>query len=108
MTVARPRALSEKAIESAIMRNLRAMGFTVVKFSQPQRVKATAGTPDLLVLSSRWKLHLFVEVKTPRGKVSTAQHVWHREAREAGLQVIVATSTDEVIAELRRMGVRIL
>jgi hypothetical protein len=101
-----PRAYrpTEKAIEAAIIRNLRELGLFVSKNSQPQRVLASAGTPDLTVLSARWKLHLFVEVKKPGGRVSTAQAVWHREARAAGLNVVVAHSTEEVLEALCALG----
>jgi hypothetical protein len=104
MKLARPRALTEKAIESAIIRNLRLLGLGVVKFSQPRRTMVTEGTPDLLVLSGKWRIALFVEVKTARGKLRPSQAVWHRMATEAGLNVCVARSTEDVLHELRRLG----
>jgi hypothetical protein len=102
--VTRPRASSEKAIEAAIIRNLRLLGLIVVKLSQPQRVLATAGTPDLLVMSPRHRLHLFVEVKAAKGRLRPAQACWHRDALASGLNVVVARGTEDVLPELQRLG----
>jgi hypothetical protein len=104
MKIRQPRGTTEKAIEASIVRNLRILGLTVIKLSQPQRVLATAGTPDLLVMSPRHRLHLFVEVKTARGRIRPAQAVWHRLATESGLAVMVARSTEDVLHELKRLG----
>jgi hypothetical protein len=105
VTVARPR--SEKAIEADIIRNLRMLGAFVVKMSQPRRTMVTEGTPDLLILWGRYQVSLWVEVKRPGGTLRAMQAVWHREAKAAGQHVVIASSTSDVIAALRELGVPI-
>ena len=96
--------MTEKQVERAIIRELTGIGCNVTKLSQPQRAMMTAGIPDLYVRHSAWGLRVWVEVKTPKGKVSLAQRVWHDFEREAGGTVLVVRSAldaVEQIAELR-------
>lgn len=96
--------LREKRAQTAVVRNLRLLGMFVTTFSQPRRTMQTPGVPDLFACHGRWGISLWIEMKAPGGRLSTAQAVWHREARAAGQNVITATSTADVVAELKRLG----
>ena len=66
-----------------------ACGLRCVKFSDPAR----RGAPDRIVLGlRRTGGALFVETKTPIGKLSPHQKRYHRELRALGFTVITATT----------------
>src|SRR5690606_35729707 len=64
----------------------------------------TAGIPDLYARHPRWKLRLWIEVKTPRGRVRPAQAAWIEAERAAGGHAIVARSVSDVLDALREAG----
>lgn len=104
MTTTRRRANPEKRIETACIRALRSLGFFVDENSQPQRARGcTPGKPDLFVVHERWRLAAFIEVKAPKGRLSTAQRVWHRNVN-AVVPVLVVRSVDELLHDLRALG----
>lgn len=100
-----------ETVQVPIARALETLGFDVTQLSQPQRVIATAGVPDLYVRHARWGIRAFIECKRPdqrskvRGGCSVAQWAWHQSEREAGGVVILAYELVDVIAELKRLGV---
>ena len=99
----RKRDPKEKRIQTAIVRSLRDLGCFVSVNSQPQRAMCTPGIPDLFVCNARWGLAFWIEVKTPAGKLSTAQRVWHREVLET-MPVLIVRSVEELVADLRALG----
>lgn len=106
MTATRKRAAPEKRVQSAVVKNLRAMGWFVTSFSQPQRAMMTAGVPDLCAM--HWKYGtIWIEVKAPGGKCRTAQLAWHGHARKSGARVIVVDSIDSLVGGLKELGVQI-
>lgn len=103
-TVQTKRTQREKRLQASIAKNLRLLGFDVVQLSQPQRAICTPGTPDLYIRHRRWKVRIFVEVKTPKGKTSPFQDYWIGTELACGGNAIVARGIDDVLKELRRLG----
>ena len=62
-----------------------------------------AGAPDLLVVY-RGKA-LFLELKTPRGRLSEIQRQFHKKLHFCGAEVMLCTSLVEIEAALREIGV---
>lgn len=98
------RGAPEKRLQWEIRRALETLGFDVTSTSQPQRAMMTAGIPDLYARHPRWKLRLWIEVKTPRGRVRPAQAAWIEAERAAGGHAIVARSLGDVLDALRAAG----
>jgi len=98
------RGAPEKRLQWEIRRALETLGFDVTSTSQPQRAMMTAGIPDLYARHPRWKLRLWIEVKTPRGRVRPAQAAWIEAERAAGGHAIVARSLGDVLDALRELG----
>lgn len=98
------RAAPEKRLQWEIRRALETMGFDVTSTSQPQRAMMTAGIPDLYARHPRWRIRLWIEVKTPRGRVRPAQAAWIEAERAAGGHAIVARSVGDVLDALRAAG----
>lgn len=103
---------SEKQIQAEIVKNLRSLGWFVTTFSQAQKAQMTAGVPDVFA-AHRKHGQIWIEVKKPerrnekRGGLSLAQVLWHAEAKDSGLSLLVAYGWAEVQAELQRLGVPI-
>lgn len=102
-TLATERRL-EKHVEAEMIKNLRTLGFGVTKTSQPRSSMITIGTPDLYVVHPRYRIRLWIEVKSRERLPSLAQQEWHRVEREAGGNVLVAWSWRMVWDELVRLG----
>lgn len=97
--------MTEKQIQQDIRSALLTVGFDVVSFSQPRATMQSVGIPDLYARHMAWGLRVWVEVKTPKGKLSLDQKVWHEIERAAGGIVIVGRSAKDVIdqiAEIRK------
>ena len=45
-----------------------------------------------------------LEVKTPKGKLSPSQEIWHHGCREAGGIVLVVTSVEDTDSQLLHLG----
>lgn len=101
------RAAPEKKIMWAIKRNLERLGFDVTLFAQPFRARQTRGIPDMYIRHRRWKVRLWVEVKAGKNKPNPFQSQWLAVEGLSGGNAIVAHSTDDVLAELKRLGVPI-
>ena len=94
----------EKALDAAVTRDLRALGCVVVNTSQPRASMVTRGLPDKLILHTGWKLALWVELKSARGRTSPEQDALHAALRASGHAVVVARSTADVLGALRALG----
>lgn len=62
------------------------------------------GSPDYVGIDTRTGRAVFVELKSPTGKLSKAQEIWHAQARLLGAAVIVINTTDK--AEIAKAIVR--
>lgn len=64
------------------------------------------GAPDLLVEVQRgsWWVAVWLEVKTPEGRVRPEQRAWHDAARRAGRHVHVVRSVEDALDVVR--GIR--
>ena len=62
------------------------------------------GSPDYVGIDTRTGRAVFVELKSPTGKLSKAQEIWHAQARLFGAAVIVISTTDK--AEIAKAIVR--
>jgi hypothetical protein len=98
------RTYPEKKIQNRIVKDLKTLGFWVNNLSQPRASKQTPGLPDLYVWHERLQIHLWIEVKAGKNKLTTDQQVWHRSAKAAGVNVLTAYGTEDVLNELRRLG----
>ena len=74
--------------------------------AEAARLKACGvkkGTPDGLVV---WRGQpVFIELKSERGRLSPAQKSFHEYLRQAGAQVEVIRSLEQLEALLKRLGV---
>lgn len=57
-------------------------------------LQGVRGIPDLLII--RKGVFMFIELKTPKGKLTVAQEWWHARLREHDVYVSVARSLEEV------------
>lgn len=103
MTMRQP----EKAIQRDVIRALRALGFDVDDMSQPRASMMARGLPDLRARHPRWRTTLWVEVKTPRGRLSDHQRQWHELEHACGGTVLVTRSADELLEQLAALGLPI-
>lgn len=101
MKALRPRPRSEASIQAAIRRRLEAEGWLVEKSHGNQ---FQAGWPDLYChhpeLGARW-----IEVKTPRGRLTQAQRVLFPKWERFGVGIWILKGEDEVaLLSVRRGG----
>ena len=78
----------EKQIQAKIKKELTKQGWIVLR---PVQV-STSGYPDLWALKAG--RCVFIEVKQPGQNPTPLQELRHKELREAGFQVVVATSVN--------------
>lgn len=105
--VKKRRQAPEKKIMWAIKKNLERLGFDVTLFAQPFRARQTRGIPDMYVRHRRWKVRLWIEVKAGKNKPNPFQAQWLATEKLCDGQCMIARSTDDVLAELKRIGVPI-
>lgn len=98
--------MTEGKIQKEIMDLLEAAGAIVIRMNSGRAAKkirlAPGGTPDLLAVfgnGGKGKC-LWIEVKVPGEKPSEVQKSMHNRLRLRGQEVIVATSTEEVIEHI--------
>lgn len=87
--------MSEAALQRKVIRELNALGWIVWKWESPGR----RGVPDLIAL--RDGIVIFIEVKTPEGRLSPGQTKMIRDMLRAGALVYLVRSTDDAIASAR-------
>lgn len=78
-----------------------AMNIRAAQMRKARGVKA--GFPDVLVCFRGWMF--CIELKASKGRVSEVQEVAHHQIREAGGQVSVCRSIEEVERALRHWGI---
>lgn len=103
--------MSETDLSRAITKALTQLGHVVVRVHSgkvrvaiPGRVMSThwmqladKGTPDRVVLSPGG-ITTWLEVKTPKGRLSPEQVRWHERAKKMGHRVAVVRSVAEALA----------
>jgi hypothetical protein len=101
--------VSETALSKSIRKGLTQLGIWVVRVqsgiieAKPYKGKkrfihcAEPGTPDLLCPS----LALWLEIKTPKGRLSPVQKQWHARAQREGVRVAVVHSLAEALEVVR-------
>lgn len=108
------RRAPEKRLESSIIKALWKLGFRVTKTSQPRPSMITIGVPDLYASHGRYGVRLWIEVKAAHRKrearegLSIEQLQWIRDERAAGGNAMVAYSVEDVLQELKRLGVPLI
>lgn len=80
----------ESYIESKLRSGVEKLGGKCLKFVTPGK----RGAPDRIVLL-RGKT-VFVETKTPAGRLEPIQKAYHRELQEAGFKVQVIKTIEQV------------
>lgn len=93
----------EKDLQRQILTALRSLGFWAGDMSQPRRTMMPVGLPDIYAQHAGWKIRLWVEVKTPTGRLTHHQRAWHEHERAAGGTVIVARSVSDVVGAVQQL-----
>jgi hypothetical protein len=97
------RRAPEKAVQGAVTKALKTLGFHVSDLSQPRASMQTPGLPDLYAMHAQWKVAFWVEVKAPGGRLSRGQEAWHREAHASGVRVMTVDSVAALVSEMSRI-----
>jgi hypothetical protein len=84
----------EKAIVAAADKQLRALGFIIVNFSQPRASKQTAGIPDHRFYHPARGLCFWWEAKSPTGEQSPAQRSFQHWCDATGDPYCLGTDQD--------------
>ena len=95
--------LTEKQIEHMGDKLMFALGFSIIRFSQPRNTMQTPGIPDRLYLHEGEGLAVWWEAKTAKGVTSYAQQEFQRMALVCGHQHVLGTD-DALLAWCRTQG----
>jgi Holliday junction resolvase len=87
---------TESQIERDIVQYLRLRGYMVLRTHGPRNRPTEDGIPDLLAYGEWKTLPVWIEVKTPEGRISEVQAEMHAALTERGARVIVARSIQDV------------
>jgi len=95
--------ITEAQIQAALIERLELGGKLIIRLNSGfamgasgRRIKtAPPGTPDLLVLGQGGQ-HLFIEVKSPKGKLNSNQVQMHQQLSELGHTVKIVRSMQDV------------
>lgn len=90
--------ITEKSLQQEIMWKLKAMGWLVLRL--PPSIYSSQGLPDLLAIKG--SDYVLIEVKSPRGKLSKKQLLFHLLIEQVNGNIIVAKSWQDVENYLRR------
>ncbi len=93
MAVSRRPVQKEADIQAAIRQYLQLKGWFIVKIHQS--LGCYRGIADLYALKAG--RHVWIEVKTPRGKLSRHQERFKADVEAHGGKYVVARSVDDVI-----------
>ena len=98
------RAAPEKRLQWEIRRELQKLGCEVCDLTQPRATMLPLGLPDLYVRHEGWRVRVWMEVKTDRGRLSPWQEAWLARERAAGGHAAVVRSVNDAINALRAAG----
>ena len=79
----------EKTVEAALVKRVKELGGIAYKWTSPGRT----GVPDRIVMLPGGKI-IFVELKSPTGKLTVRQEREHETIRGLGFDVIVINSVE--------------
>ena len=79
----------EKTVEAALVKRVKELGGIAYKWTSPGRT----GVPDRIVMIPGGKI-IFVELKSPTGKLTVRQEREHDTIRALGFDVIVINSVE--------------
>lgn len=79
----------ETAIRLGIKDLLRKLGWAVWDLEQNRPTRQTPGLPDLIAMHEGRRMVLFIECKTPKGRLSPAQEEFRRIASRSGATYLV-------------------
>ena len=79
----------EKTVEAALVKRVKELGGIAYKWTSPGRT----GVPDRIVMIPGGKI-IFVELKSPTGKLTVRQEREHDTIRAVGFDVIVINSVE--------------
>jgi hypothetical protein len=96
--------VKETALSRSIRKALTSLGYWVERTPASKLETASGsyvhgpskGTPDLLIVAPLWA-YGWIEVKSPKGKLSEVQKQWHARAARAGVRVAVVRSVKEAL-----------
>ena len=83
----------EKTVEAALVKRVKELGGIAYKWTSPGRT----GVPDRIVMIPGGKI-IFVELKSPTGKLTTRQEREHETIRGLGFEVIVINNVEDARA----------
>lgn len=82
-------SVSEKDVETALVKNIEKQGGKAYKF-----VSSVSGVPDRICLLPKGKI-VFVELKAPGKKPSALQLVVHKQIQKLGFRVLVIDNLED-------------
>ena len=85
--------MTEAELQSAIVEMANWLGFKLA-YHTHDSTHSAAGFPDLVLVSTRARRVLFVEVKSEKGKLSDDQVRWYAGLNAAGAEVFVWRPSD--------------
>lgn len=83
----------EKTVEAALVKRVKELGGIAYKWTSPGRT----GVPDRIVMIPGGKI-IFVELKSPTGKLTPRQAREHETIRGLGFEVIVINNVEDARA----------
>ncbi len=86
--------MTESKIEDRIVKALRSMGCMVVRIQG----RGVNGVPDLIVHHDT--LTVYMEDKTPRGRLSAHQVQFRADAEAHGIRVLTARSVEDAVTQV--------
>jgi hypothetical protein len=94
-------ALSEAEFQRRVLDTAAYTGWTVYHTFDARR--SEAGFPDIVAVNAKQRRILYVELKSPRGRLSAAQRQWLDKLGRAGAETAVwrPADWDEAVAVLR-------
>jgi len=83
--------MREKNIERYLVEQVKLVGGFAIKLTSP----GNTGVPDRVVILPGGRT-IFVELKSPTGKLSVKQQYWVRKLGDVGADVLVISSREQV------------
>jgi hypothetical protein len=95
-------AESEAHFQTRVMRAAHVLGWWLVYHTWDSR-RSPSGFPDLVLINEKQRRHIFVELKTERGRLTVAQERWRDGLLGVGVEWYLwrPSQWDELIGVLR-------
>ena len=91
--------ITEKDVQKSVTAALKFYGW-VVQRNHQQGIGMTRGRPDLEAYKRG--VTLFVECKSPKGRISPSQDEYFKKLQSAGMTVLVADGLEDFVRELEQ------